>query len=999
MARTGLTMGDVWTGTICVKNHTTGENPIDYGLKPPCDIVGISAIGGSATITNSGPSGDTRYFSFTGGPGVGWTFKTYWPFVVAVSAGIGSTDSVQVFYQYNEVVYPPGPPPAMGGPSIPADAIVVSSLEVDVTISVSGIFAGAEITDATYDDRESPKDFTDRTLATSWYADEDTSRTVTAVVPGYGTLTATSTGLGYAPGVIDVEPHEIGGNFSAGWGFAMNRAPVVNTVYAAIDGPSCGGGLVNLGYLDLCKPGTGDQPPDAVTPGWYFSPPASGGYWHVFNSGGIAIERKTATTTSAENWTGYTSMPYICNLVFNDGAFNDLTANSLSIDYDCGAVEYIDGEYVTHYFTGDEEWNEFHSDWDPPGWRRWNSERVVSPMEKNEWRAANKENVGGGAAAQNDARAGMKIYPVNRSDWNAETLGSLVWQMLTVSMLESINVNEPADLLARPSLWTFAYGGMANGLNNDIWECEPNITAPLVKRIFKTRYWLRLNNLQGYAEDPELPRDYNWPIMMRPNINLNNNEDGAVIAAAVPGEDEFHWAQYAYMLFGITSPRVGKVVMTVKYSTVNVSDPCYPSVAYRADEWEYTRSQFTATYEFNITAGANNIQIDLAAPTGGETPFLWHVDEVWFQLPDTGEWPETYTLTQLALTRDTEQDPTLLFRSVRCWQWSENKGFGVGAVVDGKDALWVGDAYGYGAHTNEKKLSYIQYAQHNPTSSLSDDPSTAKSLARLINEINWLRGWVATYEIQDPCEYTEDEDGNSVTGSFYWWDLQEAHETSETSRRGSPTVGYWELLAGTPQTIHVEKYPRGAIHGIAKDTGDHARVRNAASGVIIYGRDTGGTWSQIEDCGTDGQGRFCSSPVKELDRQYRVGETGGTLTVTNREYSRDIQLVPREGGEDAVAMFSHPSGFMKYAVVLNGGGEIKLYRLDNAQTNAWVELSTIDSSESYDAVAGEHDGTTIHVLARLQESGEFYQWWTQTEGEDYYEGGVLHSGWHGPTAI
>jgi len=144
----------------------------------------------------------------------------------------------------------------------------------------------------------------------------------------------------------------------------------------------------------------------------------------------------------------------------------------------------------------------------------------------------------------------------------------------------------------------------------------------------------------------------------------------------------------------------------------------------------------------------------------------------------------------------------------------------------------------------------------------------------------------------------------------------------------------------------------------------------------------------IEDLGTDAHGWYVSTPVKEHDRQYRVGTDGATLTVVNREYSTDIKLIPRVGGQDAVAMFAHPSGLIKYSVCITGD-DIKVYRLDDSYTHTWVTLPTVDTSGAYDAIGGEHDGNTITIIARETQTHVLYEWWTQDEGDT----------WNGPTAM
>lgn len=988
--RTNISMGATFNGSLNISNEGWTFNPSLWTNQAPQSLVAAGFLACGCQITGGANALFNTYEIITVTPPWLHVYQ-YYKYTIQVGAGIGTIQTADVYVLLGDYY---GATPL--GNSLPGGANVVSNpLEVPFEFEITGIWAGTNIKDATPTGRMSPKDYTDRTLETSWYADADTRCTAKVTVPGLGNLTATKMGLGYTNGqVVDAEPNDLNGNFTCGWRLGLNYAPIINTPLVAIGDPKFSESDINLSALPLYNPGTGDQPPDAITAGWYYDPPAGAG-WVIKNDGGIALEREISTTTSSVLWEGSTSLPYLVELVFDDGAFNDNPENSLAIQYDCGGWDYVDGSYINHIFDGDEKRTEFHSDFDPAGWRKW-STHTLTATENADWRDVNMEDVAAvdedgdeiTDTAKNDARAGLCVYPINRTDWNAATISEVLWQMITCSLPSTVNINDP-PYVSRPTNWVNVSGCTVAG---DSWLVTANTTAPKVKRTFATRYWLRLANLQGYSEDPELPRDFNWPIIKLANYDIAGVDDGAVIAAAVPAEDVCHWAEYANVLLGITAPKAGTITMTVRYSTVSVTDPCYSGVAYRAAEWEYTRSQWVVNYEIDVAAGANSIQVDLCTPTENADPFLWHVDEVEFTLLNSeAEAAEQWELTDLQLTRDAVYGQQTLIRMVRCWEWFANKGFGFGAVIDGKDALVVGDAYGYSCHSIEEKLVYIQYAQHNPDSSLTDDPSYAKSLARLVNELLWL-GWSASYDIDDadpnPCN--EDINGNQQSSAFYWWDLWENHEGSDDVRLGCSKVGTWEMLAGIENKIHITKFPRGMIQGIARSSVGGDRVRDTENAVSIYSRQgSTGAFSLVETVGTDARGRFTSSPLKEYDMQYRVGEDGATLVIKNREYTSIIRLVPRTGGGDAVAMFKHPSGlFNYYATIAND--DITVGRLDNGETHEWVAcVNKVDTSGHYDAVGGEHDGVTIRIIARRSSDQAIFQWYSNDEGEI----------WHGPFAL
>lgn len=819
--KTAVNMGTTFSGTLKV-SHEGYENGGSWTTNSPLNRISATFFGVTCSILGGGWDGPNKFYTAAGrlvstSPNMYmWDYAIYYKYTITVPYSTAVVYCLVSEYSTGPTPMPVPMPPA-GLVALPAGAVIVDDpIEVPFEYTVSGVWIGTEVTNRIITGEEVCRDYTDRTLEAGWFADADSSVVVTAAVPGVGTLTSPGEIMGYSDlDAVDTDPFNLAGQFHCAWQIILNYAPVIDTPLATIGLPKYSDAFISLAALPLHNPGTGESPPIQYTTGFSYSPPASGAYWRIFDDAGIAIERCVTATTSGLTWNGRTSVPYLISVVFNNGAFNDDPENSLAITYDCGAVDYIGDAYVPHLFTGSEDRHEFYSCWDRAGYLKWDT-RAFSANIDEDWATANGEVI-------EDSAAGIKVYPINSSNWNAAALSDLLWPMIEVSLADSIDINDPVDAPSRPSDWEAVSGCTVAG---DVWTVGIGANNPQVKRVFETTDFNRL------------------PIV------------------APPYEDEWHWAQYAYLLVGLTAAKAGTIVMTVKFLGWNGSS--YSSVV---------------NYNMSVAAGANLIQVDLCCPNEGGIPKLFHVDEVWFTLPDGGATTEEYTLTSLALTKDTVSESALFFRSVRGARWYEGYGFGIGAVVDGKDALWVGDTPAYLAQwNNEKKLSYFEI------NVLGQAPNFAKTLEDMCEEIGWQRGWTASYDIASDSPYNVDADNNKQSLTFYSWDLKECYENSDTVRNGATTVGVFNLLPGTPIRIHVEKYLRGRIHGIAKNTAGNARVRSTVGAVIATGSNSVTHDTYAETLDTDAQGWFRSAPLQELDWTYRAGINTG-LTIVNREYT------------------------------------------------------------------------------------------------------------------
>jgi hypothetical protein len=825
----------------------------------------VGALGGSASIVNGGGpySPATKYagvLKTSNTPPTPSIYTLYFPFVVTVSApGMGNSESSGVVWvSGGDVAFNfPNVPPAM-----PGGATLVSSLSVPVTCTVTGLTLCKKRTDGTNVTRNVPWDWSDQTVAHTWYAEEDATVTVSA----YG-LEVTGALAGAGAEV------DLGTGFNWYATLVNNHFAAANTSYGRHASAECFG--IPLDYdVTLYKPGTGDAPSSAY-PDQKRAAPSSGAYLTLVNDGGIALQRSASVAPSAGTTysmgvavTAPVKLNYIGSLARKwnpDGAsYGDLKVIAEPRDW-------VDGAWVPHEwaFGADYSQTQFPRSWLFEYEYRFLSDGGTIQVTTAS-REAEGENVGGSSIAENDQQLAILSQPLSGG-----VTGDPLWPMVGISHLTSLDLNDPADAPSRPSLWEAISGVSVDAGDNDSWTVSAGASGPSVRRTLATRYWLRLGNLQGYNNDPGLERNFDWPIVLRPNQHLTEDlGDAAAWETAVPYEDEWHAAQFNRASLGLTAPKAGTVTLTVAYSTVSVDDPCYSSVEWRADEWAYSRTQHTATYTVDVSSGAGTYLIDLACPNENFLPVgdlrMMHVDSITFTLPDGGASPEAWHLDSLELVL-APTDSYVHTHNKREWMWPSRKSMGFGAVVDGLPALDLIGCYGYDHHRNERGLTYIQLAQHDPDSEATDDPSYAKVLSRLLTEIGWQRGWTVDWDAPDESSYNQDADGIQFAPELYWWDLEHQHEDS---RNGAVAAGTWHWAYGAEYDVYYTGYPQGKLHGLVKNTAGTARICSTSGVATIPG---------VGSYGTDAQGRWVSGPLKELGGPYAVGPNN--FTVVNREYT------------------------------------------------------------------------------------------------------------------
>ena len=978
-ARTAVEMGTTWNATLEILNAGAGfEAPEIMPLATPaCQTVSLSALGATASINSPGGSwvgaAQSEPPGEPPGPGAEWV-GLYWAYDVAVSAP-GDSDSQRYAVWFTDVWFPLVP-----GFEIPAGVTVVNTpaLSVDASIAVSGLYLKCGRTSNPPDDRQL-MDFSDQAGEDKWYADENTTVTVTC-----GPCSAQGA-LSYSN-----EEVEIGSNFALGTSMSLNAAPVAETVYARISGIKWGDTAVGGESVYLYNPGdAGDIPNGTVAPGWSRTKTTDNCARALAGSTQELCHLQGTTSPivfSTQCWA-----PYILTLTPLDGMFS-AEGPAYSIDYTSNCITYTDettytvdkfseayGPIVQTTLSWLYEWE----------WRRLSSTSIQVRVDQD-WREANNENVGGETETQNDQRAGLCMWPLTAADrtsapWWSSGFGA--------AHLSSIDINDTYGLPSRASPWTAGAGVAVDPSDNDKWTVTAGATAPAVSRSLATRYWLRLDRLSsGWTPGDEYHPD--WPIMLKANLPIEVTLDDPDWWTAVPSEDITNWSNYRYVQLGINAARAGTVRVTIAYSVPTVSDPCYTGATYRWAEFDYSRARYSRSYDVTVAAGANTALIDLVlnrehAPITGAYR-MQVVDSIAISLPaNPGETDDTWTLTGLALVEDPgegereEPGSHTEVRYKRSWAWIGYNWFGFGSVVDGKDALEIDYGYGYGMQ--ESKLLYIQHAQHNPDSEATTRIDAAKVLGRLSNELGWQEGWTTSWPSGGPEGSAENEDADEdrVDSSLYWWDIkQSTTDLTLANLEVALCCGTYAIAAGVPYDLRFYKYPRGAVHGIAVHPSYTAVIRDTAGAIDVYATGDGET-GKVATLSTDEHGRYAHRACYELGTYYRL-DGGATITdwlsIVNREYSTAIvEWALRTPAEPYTAVDECGLTWL----VAESGGALRVYYLDARETPPRVEVTQPTALTGYSRPSIAVRGGELLVAATETAAGNTVLWSSFDRGETW----------------
>lgn len=885
-ARTAVEMGETWNATLWANIYHEDYSEIYANI--PVGSLSIAALGGAASVArvSQGEAYGDAIITLVGEDNatiralaIAWSdpacpFNRFNVFAITASAP-GDSEVYYVINGYHMYEIPGQETEYVwDGPT---------EITAEASIVVSGLYLKCGRTSNPPDDRQL-MDFTDQTGADVWYADSETTVTVTCgPCSAQGSLTYSD------------EEVEIGSNFALWTSMTLNSAPTAETVYARISDIKWGDTAVGGESVYLYNPGdAGDIPNGTVAPGWSRTKTTDNCARALAGSTQELCHLQGTTSSivfSTQCWA-----PYILTLTPLDGKFSaegpayDINYTSNPVTWDSETGTYVPDVFSTPYGPIVQATLSWLYEWE---WRRLSSTSIQVRVDQ-EWREANNENVGGETETQNDQRAGLCMWPLTAADRTSAPWWSSGFGFALAS---SIDINDTQGLPSRASPWTAGAGVTVDPSDNDVWTVAAGATAPAVSRSLATRYWLRLDRLSsGWTPGDEYHPD--WPIMLKANLPIEVTLDDPDWWTAVPYEDITNWANRRYVLLGINAARAGTVRLTVTYSVPSVSDPCYTGAAYRWDEFSYSKTTYTRSYDVAVEAGANSKLVDLVLNREKSSvvgAYRMHiVDSIKISLPaNPSGSPEAWTLTGLALVLDPgegerdEPESHYGFRYKRPWGWIGTHWFGFGGHVDGKDALELD--YGYSCQQYEIKLSSIQHSQHNPDSEAEGRLDAAKSLGRLSNELYYQEGIVPSWPSPGPegSADNEDADEDRVDSVLYWWDIR--HSTEELTISNievALTCGTYAIAAGVPYNLRFYKYPRGALHGIAVNPAYTVAQRNATDLIDVY-QSLGGT-TRVAQLATDEHGRYRFDEAYEKTALYRLdggGELSGWLPVANREYT------------------------------------------------------------------------------------------------------------------
>jgi len=521
-ARTAVTMGETWGGTLEVMNSGDGwVGPTEYPLS---SSVSFGSLGGAATLTAVDvPEGWGGYwFGPAHSPDPGGTMfwaGLYWSYELTVTAP-GDSETVRLAIWFMDI-------DAMGfGGPIPSGVTQVynadASASFDVSISTSGLYLKRSRTATSYDDRQT-MDWSDLTSVDKWFADENS--TVTVTVSGDASASATGS-LGYTPGA----EVEIGSSYILSAAIGMNNAPTASTPYARISNINWGGTPINA-VPDLYNPGDAADIPSVDIDPWSRTWTTNNAY-HVYgDSGGFAIEHLAGTEADASvalKW----SAPRILTLTAVDRMFDTqgdqydprIEYSSVFEDWD-----YVGGTWTAtpHKFTDTYSVFEAPTNYEYEYEYEKLTSSAVSVRVTDDWREANGEDVGndvpgGDNERYNDQLAGICLPPIDATD----CVGDPWWLSGFAAVHQpEVDVNDTQGQTRRASWWLGGVGVEIDPLDNDIWTVTAGALAPAVSRSLRSRYWARMGRLQEKLDDPEAEHLADWAIMLKANLPIGETGD------------------------------------------------------------------------------------------------------------------------------------------------------------------------------------------------------------------------------------------------------------------------------------------------------------------------------------------------------------------------------------------------------------------------------------------------------------------------------------------
>ena len=975
-ARSGTTMDEAWKSTFTIDNLQALPTEMT-GPAHAVQSVVMGAIGCGAGIElyAHGDEADVSQ--------AGWAQEAK-----------DEVDAYHTWRESKEATPPPPPPPVNGSwwlwrfyvtaPGDMAEHFICTGVAHDgttqywygagsyaaaLTLGVTNLLLKSRSGDTTPSDR-STRDFVDQHVADAWHVTDTTVSTATMVVPdsvlGSKSDLSASGSWGSMPGVGEMTG-DWPATLAASYSITYNGNSTVDTVYASI--------LPQWSGVDLNLEALADLYYDAAWHHWWSgsafqSPWPPSGKTPTFEvsgaNGQIEAQRIAGSATDTMAWSGSSGVPYLLKVDISSGKWNDAGGDwGSAIQFDVAGLKDSSGNREYLGIGTSAQYSEAN--------HSWYTEDRLSPTVQADvlasWAAANGEDVGSGSLTDLPAPIGVPdlTQSVDSDPW---TTG-----LLTVTQA-AVNVHKPAGV-SRPSLWVASGGATITAQTDTTLTIEINstATAPAITRTLVTRYWDQLDRLASQDADTSHAFDPDWPIKLAANLSHAVPVADPDYSALTKDEDVTTYDNFSYLKLPFSAMgAAGGLTLTLAYNALDyVLDPCYTCHEHRyGAEGEFSFSKGaaqSATYANDYLGnsltgpGAQTFYIDLRCPAEGDLSRgdLQHVATLTlsgFTVPGSGT--DTYTVD--AANLELCDGPVagsghLLVKAKRPWNWAANF-TNFSAVHDG--AAILAPQYGFEQFERvERGLKGTQFRQHCPTSSATTDISSAKSLSRFCDELQWQEGFTATFQTGTFTSRYRDADSVDFFTSgraYWWWMFYEPDGALQIPT--AATVRSWTIAPGVPYTVYVRHYLQGAAHGLLKDASGTYRTRSGGS-VALYKRpDGGGAASLVGTYASDAHGRWVSDPLAEDGFSYYITVAGSDTELgraVNREWS---SAAGRVGVDDPWLVENHTGGL--YLFYSDGSRIWVTYR--PSVYSAWQTRRFVGMGEQPVAALEDSGALTCSVL-------------------------------------
>lgn len=649
------------------------------------------------------------------------------------------------------------------------------------------------------------------------------------------------------------------------------------------------------------RPSLGDNPDETLNVGWGRT--SSGSNYVQYSGGALSVVGSMPGWTEA---TGFHARPKLpVDVTFEPRTYKhaDTAPQAYAMEMVGPLIQWTDTEPLGENtssplpWTGTKQVQEQEVNWEwPEEWQLLISNRTALINTNGPWCTTN---------AEASKWASLIAHPLDASIVaDPTTTWPTFVDILHETDLEVIN---PSGV-SRPADWTGSGGVTPNGGNNDLWHVAAESASPSVSIDLASRKLDRLGRLAEHTADTD-HKNAHMIFINKANIDTLPYAPSTYLDDVADRFDEnrTHWGQFTWLELKLDAPRTADITVTINYSTFTMTFgggpyTCFTHTFGTSGEFNFTRSQHTVTYTFEVAATSNTwttVAVDLMHPTTGPAePDLYLVDSIQIDLPATGVGgAEDWELDDIRLTFDpnTDRQPSIQVRVYDPQDCvSETDPFVAGDYTGGMQAFveglhTLGFPEGFEGHRKCEGSTYqrepLRHCPDYVGEGAGELLDFARGLAYQETILEVQEGWTQTNSDvkNDPANKTG---STYMFGDFYMFDLLRNEEIDiaapDTTYEwvGAPIVGYWDFIGGTPLKIYYEVGLQAKVRGMAVEEDRSDRYRESGT-VELYGRPTtGGAWV-LEDTDTpDENGRFTLGPVKTLDREYRIGGVGLLWTVS-----------------------------------------------------------------------------------------------------------------------